>query len=354
LVWRNWDDLAPDSLIIWINEVLGGGERGDGFPVNIEGVSVVDMKEISNGLAVLNSTSLLIYNHNGGEVVRRSQSFSDPALETAGKYILVAETGGNRLMLETRAKTVTSITTDYEIIAAAVGDNGTVAVITGAGQSYSCAVVVYNRQGEEIYRRDRVTYATDVAVSPDGRTIAGAGVTTSGGAIEGRLDVFRVDSGTEAVYTCSGSGTLLCAAQYLNANTLLAVGDDQAWLVNWKAGTKAEWTYGGAELLSFAVSGKRTAVVTRPYGSTDGGAVTVLDSAAKIQYSYAFSGGFRCIAPVDGGFLVLTEGQVFRLGSGGCVGQTAIDYDGLLISALDREMVVLGLTSLSAYSLPTS
>ena len=104
--YMNWDKIAPESLVIWLDEKLAGGQKGDGFPVEITGSAVLDMAETRDGLALLTDTSFLVYNSNGGEVLRRQHGFSSPILKTSGKWSLLAEAGGYRLRVESCAGTV--------------------------------------------------------------------------------------------------------------------------------------------------------------------------------------------------------------------------------------------------------
>ena len=90
LLWRNWDTLAPEAVLDWVDEQLGG-KKGDGYPVAITGSGVLQMEQVDGRLAVLTDTALLLYNDNGGELVRRSHGYTDPLLKTSGAYLLVME-----------------------------------------------------------------------------------------------------------------------------------------------------------------------------------------------------------------------------------------------------------------------
>lgn len=215
LLWQNWEKIAPDSLVIWVEEKLSGGEGGEGYPVNVAGGGVRHMSELEGNLALLSDTSFTILNSRGGEAVRRPHTFSAPLLKTAGKYAVLAETGGARLSLETRAKTLWTVTLDHPIISAAVCRNGAAAVITSGGQSYNSEIVVFDKKGKEIYRRSRKRQAVDVAVSPGGDRVAIVSVAAENGAIKSYLEIFTFAADKEAAFTHEASGVLLAAVDYL-------------------------------------------------------------------------------------------------------------------------------------------
>lgn len=106
VVWQNWDVLAPEALLDWADQQFSGGAKGEGFPCAISGDTVVAMGQAGRNTALLTDTSLLFLNEKGGEAAKRSHSYAQPMLHTAGQYVLVTETGGGRYQLETRRETV--------------------------------------------------------------------------------------------------------------------------------------------------------------------------------------------------------------------------------------------------------
>ncbi len=66
-MWKNWDKLAPEALLDWIDMKLDGADKGDGFPYAISGDTVVAMGQAKNNLALLTDTSLLFINEKAGK-----------------------------------------------------------------------------------------------------------------------------------------------------------------------------------------------------------------------------------------------------------------------------------------------
>ncbi|MDD4547085.1 MAG: hypothetical protein PHR24_07300, partial [Oscillospiraceae bacterium] len=58
--WQNWDVIAPEGVIYWVNDKLAGGQSGDGFPVEITGSSVINMTNTKDGLVLLTDTSVAV------------------------------------------------------------------------------------------------------------------------------------------------------------------------------------------------------------------------------------------------------------------------------------------------------
>lgn len=350
-IWQNWEKLAPDSLLIWIDGTFGGGD-GNGYPVTITGSTVLHMEDMEGSLALLSDTSFTMLNSHGKETVRRPHTYTNPLMEVAGKYALIAETGGKRLSLETRSQTVWKKTLDYTIVSAAVSENGTVAVVTSADQSYSCEIIAFKSNGQQLYRRSRGRQAVDVAVSPDGRSAAVVSLAADNGDICSYLEVFRFDSDSqEPVFSEQETGLMLCAVEYLSDGTLTALGDGALWIADTQAGGVTRCSYNGRQLLGYAVSGNTAAVVTRAYGSTDGGEVSVYGRDGTRIYNQTFTGAFRNVAPWDDGYLLLTGESLLPLGYEAAGTVVSLPGDGRLVSGQGNKAVVLGLTALTQYSL---
>ncbi len=351
LLWQNWEKIAPDSLVIWVEDKLSGGGGGDGFPVEVAGSSVQYLEPLEGNLAMLSDTAFTILNSRGGELVRRPHMYSNPLMVTAGKYALLAESAGTRVSLETRAKTVWSLTMQNPVISAAVSKNGTVAVLTEAGQSYSTEVIVFDRKGEEIYRRSRSSQAVGVAVSPSGDHIALISITAEAGAIKSVLEVFTLDAEQEPVYSHEETDVMLCAVGYLSDGKIAAVGDTAMWIADAEAGTFVQKSYDGQQLLGYALGKNSAAVVTRPYGSTGGGRFLLVKEDGTAAYTMDFDADFRDIAARDDGYVLLTGAGLQAMEPAQPGAQLQTSGDGLLVSPMGDAVLVLGLTSLTEYQL---
>ena len=73
------------------------GESGDGFPFEITGSSVIGMESTRDGLALLTNNSLVLLNSKGGGDLQAAARFFKAHERAGGRWILVADSGGNRL-----------------------------------------------------------------------------------------------------------------------------------------------------------------------------------------------------------------------------------------------------------------
>lgn len=366
-VWRNWDSLAPSNLVFWIDQTFS--TKGDGYPVEISGNSVLDMQEVQSYLVLLTDTSLVALNASGGEVMRRQHNYSDPILLTNGKYMLVAEIGGKRFRLETMPDTLLNVTADNlsgdkktqvldaavenAIISAAVRSDGTVALVTESSQSYTSEVLVYSSSGKRIYRQRYVSMmATDVALSPDEKDIAVTGIEAQNGVMRSLLRVHALnakDTTPRKEYT--GEGIMLSRVAYLSDGQIAAIGDTQAWVVDADSTLDQRISYHQQLLVGYTIGEKMIGLAMQKYGAGDGGEIMRLNSKGETVYTAAFSGAFRHVYAHDSDLLLLTSGQLYRGNEEKLYGGMDVPQDGRMAGLLGDKAIVLGLTTLSEYSL---
>ena len=122
-IYSRWDKIQPENILLWLNDKLAGGESGDGFPFEITGSSVIGMESTRDGLALLTNNSLVLLNSKGGEIYRRPHGFN-PMMRAGGRWILVADSGGNRAELESRLSTAVEMTVKNKITSVDVSDKG--------------------------------------------------------------------------------------------------------------------------------------------------------------------------------------------------------------------------------------
>ena len=273
-VWKNWDKLAPEALLDWIDMKLDGADKGDGFPYAISGDTVVAMGQAKNSLALLTDTSLLFINEKGGEIARRSHAYARPLLKTAGSYALVAERGGGRYQLETRRETVLNGKLEgRNILAASLQEDGRFALVTDtASQSYQSELDVFDRKGNVLFSwKSPRLLLTDVALSPDGLHLAAVGVTAEAGNMRSTLLVFDLTQKSAAPVEYSGDGLMLFGVTYFSGGTVAAVGDTEMWVVKPGGTLYEKHSYEGLEPNGYAFGEASAGIVLRHSGASEGG-----------------------------------------------------------------------------------
>lgn len=347
---RNWDKLSPAALVPQIGNLFTEGET-NGYPVDVSGSPIYQMDTADSCVVLLSDTYVTMLNMQGKEVMRRTHSYTSPLLRTAGKYVLLAESGGKRLQLEMRSKTLFTVTTDYDILTAAVHTNGSVAVVTAAEQGYNARLLVYSVHGDLIYERLCSSLIVDVAFSSGGREVAIATVGAEQGAMRSGIEVLSLSSASEKpLYSYSKRDTMLCRLEYLTDAVIAAVCDDGVWMYQPKKETCKQYTFTDGELTAFAIGNKSVAVVTKPYGAASGGTVSYIKTDGAVAFSGNIEGVCRDISAVNNTYQVLTDGMLYQFNARGFADTMAVAADGNRVARVGSRVMILGLQVLSQYT----
>ena len=349
-IWSNWDTIAPDKLLANIQDAIG--DASGSYPVDVSGTDARSMARSQNYTVLLSDSYLTYYNDHGGEVTRYSCTYSAPLMRTAGKYVLVAEQNGKRLLLSTRSMMLADLTLEYKILSASVNEKGQIAVLAQGTQGYAVELIVYDRKGTEIYRRSRVTLANEVAMSRDGKTVALLSVDAVNGVLNSTVEVFSLSStDPQAMVSYTAADTLLYRLEFLSKQRLLAVGEQGALIIPMNGDKPTEVAIGGQQLLGYAAAQDCFALVLCPLGSTDGGMVRVLNTAGEEMSRTAFSGEFRHLSAEGKQFLLLTDTTARVIDKNGAGKSADVAADGQQAILYGNNAVVLGLSSLQQYPL---
>ncbi len=347
LLIANWDRIASVSFLSWIDNLMSASAQGS-WPVSVDGEDVRAISPIGNNAVVLTDTASIYYNESGGETLRRTHAFSKPILDTAGRYVLIAEQGGNRYRLETRFDIISELTSVNTIYNVAVSEKGDIALITDSSQSHVSEVTVFSKKGEQHYQwLSSEWLVMDVCFSSDGNRLAAVSCRSTNGAMESAIMIFDLHGDQEQPVTYIDREMLYAKVNVFNNGMVTAIGDRSVRVVNPSGSLDQTISYNGEELIGFALN-NGVAVVTRSRGSQDGGRLIMLSTSGDIRLDQTFEGEFRDISSFNSGYLVLTEREIAEWNEKGVKRSAAVESDALMTQAVGNTALVLGLTQLSA------
>lgn len=348
----NWKDIAPDRFVSWVQDVVSG-TTGGSWPVDLSSETAQDMQEVGGNMVLLTDGATVYYNSSGGESLRRTYAYAKPLMRTADRYVLLMETGGKRFRLESRDEVVFEPEEGLSnnIYTGAVSVKGDVALVTDSSQSHVSEVIVFSRKGNERYQWYSSEWLVmDASFSKDGNSLAVVGCRTQGGAMQSAVLVFDLRGREEAPVQYVSDNVLFTGVQYMSGGTVIAIGDSQARFVNPTGSLDVTVAHEEEELIGYTFSTGDVMLVTRAYGSQDGGKAAVYSSTGDLRAEVTFAGEFRDAASSNKNFLLLTDAFVHEVKYSGITGQAEVAADSLMTGAIDGKPLVLGLTSLSEVS----
>ncbi len=173
-------------------QIIGSGS----YPISLESTDSINVVSKGSYYYLLTNSSIEAYSNAGKRIFSYAHGFENPVLKTSKTRAIVFEQDGNQALLFTLNGLKKTVDIKQNIKNAAVGDNGTYALVTSA-DNYAAAVSVYKKNGELVYEwfssKDLVN---NVAVSPTGKKIAVSTVSSKVGTYNSKLLVLGFKSAT--------------------------------------------------------------------------------------------------------------------------------------------------------------
>ncbi len=285
-----------------------GEFSGENFPLSISGGIDYQVGNLNGYLTILSDAYIYIYTDDGELYEERQHAYANAMLQTAGKKLLIYESGGNRFRIDNKRKNLYTKKMDKNIIFARISDNGNVAVIT-TSDTYACKLTVFDESGEEIYSRNCVERVTDLTFNENGTGCILATSDAANGEIISKIISVSFDSKKDK--WISDVLNTMCLKTYYDGDSILVLGDTKCAYYNSKGefltsydypSRLTDWDYrNGKIVMLFENEIKRQNYFT------------TIDSEKREPNQNEFSNGSaKCIRLSDGKVLVMTKEGIIK------------------------------------------
>ena len=182
-------------------------------------------------ISILDQNELKLYNKSGNQEHKLDVEISNPLFDANGKYLCVAEKGGEKIYLISNKNIVWQKEIEGNISGINVNKNGYVSV-TITGTSYKTVVQTFDSKGNDlfkIYLSSTNVIATDI--SNDNKYLAIAEANFSGIIIQSNIKIISINdakrnSDNSIKYTyLSKANDLIINIKYNNRNNLICMYD---------------------------------------------------------------------------------------------------------------------------------
>ncbi|MDL2232259.1 DUF5711 family protein [Ruminococcaceae bacterium OttesenSCG-928-L11] len=264
---------------------------GDGFPTDMPGGIVRDMKGMGNNLLLLNDTNLFLYNKKA-KIVTNVQRMSSKTVMTANdNRVLTYETGGKIYRIHTPSQTYEA-ELENSIVAADMGQDNTFALVTTSRQRVAEVAVYKNHTDSHVFLwASPEDHLYNVALSPKCNLMAVASVTTSGGVLKSVVNLFNLgmeDKLAEAAFEDS-----LILEMHFYTQDRVAVLTDREYCILDTTGKKlGSYPVDGVEIIGFDFDGKHAVLLTENKEARRWQAI-LLDDGAKVTATKEMSSRIR-------------------------------------------------------------
>jgi hypothetical protein len=240
---------------------LLGSFGGTGYPVELPGGVIRDIKSMGNKLAILNDTNLYLYNSRG-KIISNIQQMSDKTvLLTGDSRSLTYDVNAKTYSLHTPSRTVAG-TVENSILAADLGESGQYALVTTSRQ-YVAEVAVYENPSEPHLFRwlSSENHVSGVSLSPGGERLAVSCVMTEDGAIRSMVLLFHrgVD---ERLAEVDFPDSLILRLDYFEDERIGVLTDREYAVLDGDGNILHRYSLGDGQVTAFTTYGREALLLT--------------------------------------------------------------------------------------------
>lgn len=233
------------ALVILVNLLMIPMRRPRTVDMDFEAGGDYTMIPYAGDILMYNNQQIRQVNSRGKTVWSAEVAMSHPIVETAGKYLLLADLGGNnKTVAYKNGKLYREYNLGNDIISAKVNPKGLTAFAT-ATVGYKGKVTVFDKKGNERFQwNSGEGYILDIALSDDGHWLAVAQLSSEGSRVDTRIQFIDLRR-KKVTATAEKNGSLIADLRFAGSR-LIAVSDTELF------GFKTS----GKEVFSISFSGK--------------------------------------------------------------------------------------------------
>lgn len=293
------------------------------YPITLEGSSTLNV--ISKGLHyyVLTGNSIEAYSSGGKRIFTYSHGFENPVLKTSKTRAIVFGQNSNEALIFTLKGLKNTVETDQKIKTAAIGDDGSYALVTNA-EGYAAKVSVYKKSGKLLYEwfssQDLVN---NVVLAPRGNKVAISTVSSAVGSYNSKLLVLDFKSSTPE-FEKSYENTVIYTLDTSFMGGFSVLTDNRCDFIKWSNYKIREYKNEYSTAMFRSGSGGMAVVYNRESDKTDN-RIAVFSKSGKLKYEFKLKGIITDFALKDGHIYTLQDNKINILANDGSIMRTA-DY----------------------------
>ena len=333
-----------------LSTVIAKIGAGPGFPYLTPGITTTDISMASSDLVLLDDVSVRVIDSTAKEISGIEHSFDHPMLETSSGRILLYDIGAKQFRVQSKTRVLFENQTDYIILTAALGRDGSVAVATRADGAESM-LTVYDKNHKEVFKwACAKEHIVSCDISDNGKKYAVAVLGVDNGSVYSKVYVFEKNK-TDIYASFEYNDSALTEVKFLSNDKIIVFGNNVCEIID------GEEVYEKIDVSvntpsRLYVSDNNTAVlVLSKYSSTTQKIIKVYNKSGKEMFTAEVTGVVKSVS-TDGRYTaVLTDSQVciFNM-KGEMTGKAEITSDPIDVGVYSRRVYVFSSEGIFEYS----
>ena len=306
----------PETLSTTVS-AMGTGE----FPIEFESTNTNNVVAKQGYFYVLTDSEIKAVSNGGKVIFSYSHGFENPVLKTSSTRAIVFNQGGNDALIFSLKKLEFVITLEDEIINAAIGDNGTYALVTTA-KGYVAKVSVYKKSDKPVYEwfsaNDMIN---NVAVARNGKKIAISTLSAKVGGFDSKLMILNFKS-ANAEFEKQYNGEMIYNLSTSFSSGVAVATSNTFDFVRWYK-FKCETNKNDYNLQMLRESNKGTLLLYNRENDKTDNRIIVTNKSGKKKLEVKFNGIITDIAFKNNHIYLISDTKAYILDSKGEIVRTA-------------------------------
>ena len=236
---------------------------GGGFPVKTNIDEILQVEPLAGGFAELGRSDLAVVSSSGRVLRTIQHGYSRPAIAVGGHRFCLYGRAGTELRVESRTKTLDTMTFDNPLLLCSMAQNGSFAAVTRSGR-FAAELQVYDHAMQFVFGwspTDAEGTPVRVSFADDNRRLAVGTLRAEDGRIGSGIYWLNIRKDQVQASAWIPGSTVL-ELRWLTGDKLLAVFDTHTAVYEADTGTElARYEYNGGTLLAVDTSAKNTALL---------------------------------------------------------------------------------------------
>lgn len=297
--------MASEGFRTMIAKIGSGG----GFPYSLAGISASDLSVSGSDLILLDDSGVRVIDSTAKEISNIEHRYDHPVVEASSGRILLYDIGAKQFRVQSKTRVLFEKQTDYMILTAALGQDGSAAVATRADGAESM-LTVYDKNHKEAFRwACAKEHIVSCDVSDNGKKYVAAVLGVDNGSVYSKVYVFEKNS-TEPYASFEYKDSALTQVKFLDGDRLLVFGNNVCEIIDGKTVSEKIDVSVNTPSRLFVSDNNTAVLVLSKYSSTTQKIIKVYNKSGKELFSTEVTGIVKSVS-TDGKYTaVLTDSQV--------------------------------------------
>ncbi|NMP36760.1 MAG: hypothetical protein GX051_01330 [Clostridiales bacterium] len=322
----------------------------ESYPYDVLSSSVKSIKLEDRQLFILSDTAVTVLDSSSDELSVIQHLYASPAIKTGDGKAIVYDRNGTGFRIQSAYETLHEDSADGNILTAAIGKKGNVAIASRT-EGATSELTVYNRRYEKIFAwKCAYEHISDVALSDNGKYAAVCVSGAKNGEIYSVLYIFNFDI-AEPVAKFDYPSSTLIDVSFTGRKSLCILADNvHSVITDFKTRTD-DVTFLSSELNRYSVSENGMNVLALSmFGSTASTRLVAHDKDGEQLFELTLPDYISSVSCTGKYVCVLADGKVITYNNKGEeIGSACVDADCSAIYADDNYVYTSSLDELNRF-----